>query len=185
MKNACSELKRPLRPRNVPKHRGGDGKGAITDKRSNRTVCECEQPLLLMGRTMERHDRRWIESRYIYNDPICMQMAAYRMLLSLSHCSPRYVCVYVSHMCEREKERGTETKGESQIHAFYPLCLSLSSTLSESMNTYVPHVHVCCSRVCNYERVEVANRGMEIHRLCVNATEHNSREKPRRNFVVN
>lgn len=50
---------------------------AITDKRGHRTVCEhlCSW---WAGRWRDRD----IGSRYIYNDPICMQMAAYRTDLS-------------------------------------------------------------------------------------------------------
>lgn len=103
-----------------------------------------------------------------------MQMAAYRTLLFRLHRSHSYV-------------------RESSVHATYlPLLvwslfllplplLSLSLSLVFSKRT---HVHRGC--VCNYEHAEAtASWGMEMHRLCVNASQRQFHERPRHNFAVN
>lgn len=66
---------------------------AITDKRGHRTVCEhlCSW---WAGRWRDRD----IGSRYIYNDPICMQMAAYRTDLSHSYSYVTEGSVHVSFL---------------------------------------------------------------------------------------
>lgn len=143
---------------------------AITDKRSNRTVCE--RPLLLMGRTMERHG--YAESRYIYNDPICMQMAAYRTLLFRSQ---------RSHVGESPGPR---------ILSVFPVFLSSfhtrthTHTLSEYTESF--HAHTPGSRVQLRTRRDDGQkpRGMENASIvCVNVSQRNSTERPLHNFAVN
>ena len=96
VKNACSRPKCPprlekrVKPVEVITAKAVN---AITDKRGHRTVCEhlCSW---WAGRWRDRD----IGSRYIYNDPICMQMAAYRTDLSHSYSYVTKGSVHVSFL---------------------------------------------------------------------------------------
>lgn len=108
---------------------------AITDKRGHRTVCEhlCSW---WAGRWRDRD----IGSRYIYNDPICMQMAAYRTDLSHSY---SYV-----------------TEGSVHVSFLLLFCLPLFSPLPLYFSLFlyvwlflIPRCDSWIPQVCPYTRV--------------------------------
>lgn len=73
----------------------------------------------------------------------------------------------------REREREREENSDPRVISA-SLYMIFSFTFSESANVFMyALVHVYRNRVCNYEHVE-ANRGMKMHRLCVNASQRNS-----------
>lgn len=125
---------------------------AITDKRGHRTVCEhlCSW---WAGRWRDRD----IGSRYIYNDPICMQMAAYRTDLS--------------HTRTRTWQRARRSTCPSSPPRFSP-----SSSSSPSGDSRGPPPRI-------YVRGELSSRGESID-YASNDFSLNARVSSRRSRIL-
>ena len=138
VKNACSRPKCPPRLEKQVKPVEvitAKAVNAITDKRGHRTVCEhlCSW---WAGRWRDRD----IGSRYIYNDPICMQMAAYRTDLSHSYSYVTEGSVHTSFLLLFRLPL-TFSPSLSLSLSFFPslsLCLALSHPQRDS---WIPHVY--------------------------------------------